>query len=320
LSFVLASQYDLLHADASFIHQACAIADWALLEREMFLWPQNVSLEETVGAVIYAHFAIILWCFSMTLIKTSVVLTLLRLPLKRTWKIMLYIILVVQLSFGFSNTVYNLFKCQPYHAAWDMTVYPRQCVSEHVDVFVSHIGSSMNILTDLLLSIAPMLILWNLRRPLRERILICSLTGIGLFATFASIMKVVVITQWTEANDPWATAVSIATWTIAEQFVSILAACSPSLKKPIEGLLNKLGFPLVESDQFISFVHMPPGMRAGEARAQEREWEGSEDMHANDVVLGSMDGRDGNKDIELLGNKSPFTSASGSTSTVYGPR
>jgi hypothetical protein len=256
----------------------------------------------------------------MTLIKTSVVLTLLRLPLKRTWKIMLYIILAVQLSFGFSNTVYNLFKCRPYHAAWDMSVYPRQCVSEHVDVIVSHLGSSMNIATDLLLSIAPMLIFWNLRRPLRERILICSLTSIGLFATFASIMKVAVITQWTEADDRWATAVSIATWTITEQFVSILAACSPSLKKPIEVLLNKFGYPLVESDQFISFVHMPAGMRARGAGAQEGEWAGSEDMHANDVVLGSMDERDCIKDIEGLENKSPSTSASGSSFTVYCPR
>jgi hypothetical protein len=286
----------------------------------MFLWPQDISFEETLRAVTYAYFAIIMWCFAMTLIKTSVVLTLLRIPLKRPRKIMLYIILAVQLSFGFSNTVYNLFKCRPYHAAWDMSVYPRQCVSEHVDVIVSHLGSSMNIATDLLLSIAPMLIFWNLRRPLRERILICSLTSIGLFATFASIMKVAVITQWTEADDRWATAVSIATWTITEQFVSILAACSPSLKKPIEVLLNKFGYPLVESDQFISFVHMPAGMRAGGARAQEGEWAGSEDMHVNDVVLGSMDERDGNKDIEGLGNKSPSTSASGSSFTVYCPR
>jgi hypothetical protein len=286
----------------------------------MFLWRQNISFDETVRAVIYAYFAIILWCFTMTLIKTSVVLTLLRLPLKRTWKIMLYIILAVQLSFGFSNTVYNLCKCQPYHAAWDMSVYPRKCVSEHIDVMVSHLGSSMNIATDLLLSIAPMLIFWNLRRPLRERILICSLTGIGLFATFASIMKVVVITEWMESGDRWATAVSIATWTITEQFVSILAACSPSLKKPIEGLLNKLGIPLAKSDEFISFVHMPAGMRAGGASAQEREWAGSEDMLATDIALGSMDERNGNKDIDALGNKSPSTSASGSTFTLYGPR
>lgn len=289
----------------------------------MFLWPQNITWEESLTAVTYAYFAIILWCFAMTLIKTSIVLTLLRLPLRRTWKVMLYIILAVQLCFGFSNTMYNLFKCRPYHAAWDMSVYPRQCVSEHIDVIVSHLGSSMNIATDLLLSIAPMVIFWNLRRPLRERILICSLTGIGLFATVASIMKVVVITQWTAADDRWATAVSIATWTVTEQFVSILAACSPSLKKPIERLLDKLGIPLVESDQFISFVHIPEDMRAGEGRGREREWAGSEDMHVNAVVLDAMNREQGNKDAESLGNKSPSTSASGSTfdtTTAYAPR
>jgi hypothetical protein len=251
----------------------------------------------------------------MTLVKISIVLTLLRLPLRRAWKAGLYILLAVQSGFWLANMVYNFAKCEPRHAAWDYTVLVKQCPSEHVDTIVSHLGSAMNIATDLVLSVAPMFIFWNLRRPLRERILICSLTGMGLFATFASIMKVVVILQWTGAGDRWATAIAIATWTITEQFVSILAACSPSLKKPIEKLLNKFGIPLVEDDQYISFVHMPSRLRDDDVRWQAREWMG-EDTHANTVVSDSTNGRAGNKDVESLGGKCASSSSSAAPSDL----
>ncbi|KAL2127144.1 hypothetical protein VTI74DRAFT_11258 [Chaetomium olivicolor] len=89
-------------------------------------------------------------------------------------------------------------------------------ICEQTDVMVSSIGSAINIATDLILSAAPIFIFQNLRRPLRERVLICSLTGIGLFATVASIMKAVVIAEWihVDSNDKWASAISIATWTV----------------------------------------------------------------------------------------------------------
>ncbi len=289
----------------------CATADWALLSKEMFYKAQLITLDRAIEAITLAYFAIPIWSFTMTLVKTSIVLTLLRLPLKRAWAVVLYVVLGLQVSYFIANTIYLFAKCRPYHAAWDFRVAVRHCPSEQTDVIVSSIGSAINIGTDLLLSIAPVFILWNLRRPLRERVLICSLTSIGLFATFASIMKAVVIAEWTDTEDRWSTAISIATWTVTEQFVSILAACSPSLKKPIEKVLDKLGFPLVEQDPNISFVHMPSRMRERDLRRQAREWMGDEEtQNASDTTSGM-----GKHDEESLGEKAVSTSTSTSGSS-----
>jgi hypothetical protein len=280
----------------------------------MFVQPQEITQEEFFLAITLAHHAIAVWGIAMTLIKTSIVLTLLRLPLKRSWKAVLYVLLAVQVTFGLANTFYNFFKCRPYHASWDFSVVDKQCPGEDINVVVSNVGSAMNIATDLVLSVAPMSIFWNLRRPLRERILICSLTGIGLFATFASVMKVVIMADWAETKDRWATAISIATWTTTEQFVSVLAACSPSLKKPIEGLLNKFGIPLVEPDPNISFLHVPEEMRRREVRRRAREWMGDSGTQVNPVVSNLTNETFENRDIERLEGKSTSTSASASTS------
>ncbi len=289
-----------------------------MLAKEQFVQAQYISYKQATDAVVLAYFAIPMWCLSMTLIKTSVVLTLLRLPLKRTWKIGLYALLGIQLTYWFANTIYIFAKCRPHHAAWDFTVAVRHCPSEDTDILVSSIGSAVNITTDFTLSVAPMFIFWKLRRPLRERILVCSLTGMGLFASAASIVKAVIVAQWTATEDRWSTAITIATWTITEQFVSVLAACSPSLKTPIEKMLNKFGIPLVEHDQNVSFVHMPSRLREGELRRQVREWMGDDEAHVNAVVSDSSSKAHGKRDIESLafGEKSVSSSTSASATAT----
>ncbi|KAK0739512.1 hypothetical protein B0T21DRAFT_346819 [Apiosordaria backusii] len=261
---------------------ACSIIDWGLLVQEMHVHSGYTTIEEVREAVFFAYFAIPVWAISMTLIKTSIVLTLLRLPLKKSWRVCLYVIGAVQITYCFADMPYLFFKCRPFHAAWDIMAPDRnlKCPKLHTDILVSSIGSAINITTDLLLSVAPMFILWNLRRPLRERVVICILTGMGLFASGASIMKAVVIADWTNVDDQWEMAMAIATWTVLEQFISLFAACSPSLKGPIQALLEKCGFNLTRQDTNVSFVHIPSRMRENHLRREAREWLGEENSQS----------------------------------------
>ncbi|KAK0720214.1 hypothetical protein B0H67DRAFT_599766 [Lasiosphaeris hirsuta] len=239
---------------------ACAIVDWALLEGEMFMTPQEITIPQTIAAIRLAYLAIPLWGLTMTLVKTSVALTLLRLPLNHgVWKPMLYSILVAQAIYFIGDTVYIFTKCRLLYGAWDFTQTAFcDCTSVYTDMLVSSVGSAINVTTDILLSLAPMFVLWKLRRPRRERILVCCLTGMGLFASGSSIAKAVMVGKWGSAEDPWALAMSIATWTIVEQFVAVLAACGPSLKGPIQRVLGRFGILLTEYGSHISFVTIPP--------------------------------------------------------------
>jgi len=94
--------------------------------------------------------------------------------------------------------------------------------------------SAINVNADIALSLSPLLaVLWRLRRPVPERVLVCCLTRVRLLASGASVAKAVVVAQWAPENpkvDSWAMAVSIATWTVAEQHIAVFGAYSPSLK------------------------------------------------------------------------------------------
>ncbi|KAK0619492.1 hypothetical protein B0T14DRAFT_411387, partial [Immersiella caudata] len=227
---------------------ASTIAEIALLQREMFLSPQAVSFATFTEAIKHAYLAIFFWNLGMMLIKASIALTLLRIPLgHRAWRPFLYGIVAVQMVWFVGDTVYIFgVKCRPLQAAWDLEVAlggQAECTDVRTDVLVSSIGSALNVVTSLLLSVAPMVVLAGLRRPRRERVLVCGLMGLGMFASGASIVKAVKVGEWDRAavEDTWALAMEVATWTVVELLVAVLAACSPSLKGPIEGLLGKCG-------------------------------------------------------------------------------
>jgi len=234
----------------------------------MFTTPRLLTFATMTHVIKLAYLAVPLWNLAMTLIKTSVALTLLSrfYPLSTTtrwWRPLLLTLITVQAIYLVANTAWTFTKCRPLAAAWDYSTPNAICLTLQIDLLVSSIGSAVNITTDILLSLAPMVaVLWRLRRPRRERILICCLTGLGLLASGASIAKSAMVGEWApdkpEQQDTWAVAVSIATWTVAEMFIAVFGACSPSLKGPIERLLGRWGI-LLNKEEELDFVRFTRG-------------------------------------------------------------
>ncbi len=245
----------LCQADAIYpeLKKLFTVADWALLKAEMFLTAQIITFGPMTHAMKLGYLAIPVWGAAMTCIKISVALALLRIPVNRLWTVFLYSVTAVQVAYFIGNTIFIFLACRPLHTRWDFRVTDGYCVSPQQFLIASNVGSVINITTDLLLSLAPMVMLWNLHRPLRERILVCCLMGIGLLASGAGIVKAVIVRQWDD-TDNWALAMSIATWTIAEQLLGVLGACSPSLKGPLEKLLRRFGVFIDNYNSQLSFV------------------------------------------------------------------
>ena len=242
----------------SSVQKMLAVADWALLQAEMFMTPQILPFPTATNAIKQAFFAIPVWGLATTCIKISVALTMLRIPVNRLWTVFLYSVTGLQVAYFIGNTVFTFVACKPVQSNWDLSITDAHCLASQKSTrIVSNIGSAVNILTDVLLSLAPMVVLWNLRRPLRERILVCCLTGIGLLASIACIVKAVIIQRWGDLDvDIWALGISIATWTILEQFLAVIAACSPSLKQPLQRILGRFGIFLTHYSSQVSFVRV----------------------------------------------------------------
>ena len=179
----------------------------------------------------------------MFAIKTSIALTLLRFLTSFIWRVALYFIISIQGAMTIVSVFFLTLQCRPIRKAWDITMDQGSCLSPSGVRIASVTTAGINIATDLLLSLIPLAFLVNLRRPLRERLLIMVLMAMGIAASVASIRKTTIVLKYGDpSEEPMDLNVSIPTWTLAEQFIGVTAACMPSLKNPIQKLLAKIGF------------------------------------------------------------------------------
>ncbi|KAL2263210.1 hypothetical protein VTK26DRAFT_7784 [Humicola hyalothermophila] len=230
------------------------VADWALLLPTMVVAPGSITWERSISSGRSSWLAIGIWGMAMTCIKLSIAFTLLRIQGKeRGWRIFLFSLMTIQSIYGIGNLLFNtVICCRPLDAAWNPFKYlpENKCVSYEVQRTVSNVGSAVNIATDVLLSLAPATFLRKLNRPLRERIFVCVLMGMGLFASVSSIVKTVIVQDY--GNDMmnidfWALSVNICTWTALEMLLGVLAACVPAMKGILQACLGSMGVHLTEN-------------------------------------------------------------------------
>jgi len=151
------------------------------------------------------------------------------------------------------NVFFDFLQCKPLAAAWNPTIPGAVCLPPSAAIIASNTGSAVCISTDFLLSLAPIAFLRKLNRPLREKILICGLMGVGLLATISSILKTITIQSWGDPTvDIFAVSAALNTYTVLEQEIAILAACIPAQKPLLQKILAKFGFSMTTKNLYPS--------------------------------------------------------------------
>lgn len=95
--------------------------------------------------------------------------------------------------------------------------------------------------TDVIFALMPINFLRKVQRPMRERIVIALLMGLGLFASVASIMKATTAANFGRTDDPNQEGVALGTWSCIEEQIAFIAACIPCLRQLFQKFLSYLG-------------------------------------------------------------------------------
>jgi hypothetical protein len=207
------------------------LVDWFLIIPATPTTARIYPAEQATELVKYTIIAIPIWGLAMTCIKASICLTLLRIQQQTWWRIFMYTIIAIQTFYGVGNAIFVWFQCRPIEFMWNPFLPGGHCLPTETIRAVSTTGAAINITTDVLLSVAPATFLRKLNRPLRERVVLCVLMGMGLLASAASIVKTVITMQWNDPmGDTWAIGIQISGWTVIEEFLALLAACMPALR------------------------------------------------------------------------------------------
>ena len=154
------------------------------------------------------------------------------------WRLPIQALIVIQVCFTIVDCTYQWGKSQVLTSMGCATNPEDPCQGVYHDL--TYAECVFQIITDLIVSLLPIVILAELRRPRWEKVVIALLMSMGLTASAFSIWKLAFI-QHFESDDYGSFSIFYDNMTCAEVFIGMIAACLFSLKAPFETLLKRVG-------------------------------------------------------------------------------
>ncbi|KAJ5638377.1 hypothetical protein N7490_008256 [Penicillium lividum] len=191
----------------------------------------NVSLAYKAIWLKLYYSAMCLYLFASLSVKISLLLFLRRIFVK-VWMHWLTIgLMVFQFIFSISGSVVLATQCDPPRAAYDMTVTNAKCYSEFKLYQIVLYQAVLIFVADVIMLVAPMIILWQLNMPTRKIIALMAIFGTGIIACIAPVVRFSTLDYLrNETSDLTYESASSLYWMAIEFNLGLVAGSLSSLK------------------------------------------------------------------------------------------
>ncbi|KAJ4386631.1 hypothetical protein N0V93_009529 [Gnomoniopsis smithogilvyi] len=188
--------------------------------------PQTVSsfyLDMWLGLLIY----------QVTLLFTKLTLffQFYRIIRQTSWKrqkVFYIVLMAVIAAWQIGQVFIQIFACNPVAKSWDMSI---EGTCQPISV-MRNMNASANIVSDFMILLLPLPIIWRLELPLRQRLALGGIFCLGFFTCIIAILRITV-TGGTVSDPSWQTS-NIVAWTTAEVMTGVIIA-SLSTLRPLIG-------------------------------------------------------------------------------------
>ncbi|KAK3377347.1 hypothetical protein B0T24DRAFT_701790 [Lasiosphaeria ovina] len=160
--------------------------------------------------------------------KTSFALTLLRIATSKKMKVAVWsIILTMNLTMT-ANVILTWVQCNPIPKGWNMAI-PGSCWDLKINAYYGVFAGVYSGLMDIVLSIIPWAIVWNLQMKRKEKIGVAVAMSMGVFAGSAAFVKSAKILLVLDGDFIYE-GYNLIIWGNVEVAVAIMAASVPVLR------------------------------------------------------------------------------------------
>ncbi|PUU75231.1 hypothetical protein B9Z19DRAFT_923157, partial [Tuber borchii] len=161
------------------------------------------------------------------LIKSSILLSYLRIAPNRSFRYSVYVSLCFVATFSFGVGIAIVFTCSPVHGYWDRTVKSK-CVKDSIMLFTASI---INTCTDFWVAFLPAPMLMRIWLPLRQKIILVFLFGFAGIVCVAGICRTITLheTMFKTYDVTWNGSLALV-WGAVETDVGIATASVPALR------------------------------------------------------------------------------------------
>lgn len=165
---------------------------------------------------------------AIAFIKISILCMYLRFAVTRTLRVLCIGTIIFHACFFIVCISVTLAQCQPIQKMWDiMGTGEGSCINSTA---LFYFTSGLNIVTDIWILALPVNTLIGINRPMKEKVALVVIFGIGLFATIMSIVRLHTIYIYTLAEDPVRDGILVNLWSVIEVNAAIICASVPALK------------------------------------------------------------------------------------------
>ncbi|KAM5357339.1 hypothetical protein ACJZ2D_016362 [Fusarium nematophilum] len=170
-------------------------------------------------------------------IKLSYLRLYLRIAPHKTYRLVLYVSMVLVFAFGISTSLVSMLLCLPFEKLWQSDI-PGQCID--INAFYMF-NTTTNIVFDIAIYIMPIQILWHLNLPKRQRVGLVLVFALGFLVLVASVFRLVTLVRLLYSPDyrgdnTWTTVESL-NWSSVEIHLSLVLSCTGTFKTLIQRFL-----------------------------------------------------------------------------------
>ncbi|KAK0118629.1 hypothetical protein ONS95_007513 [Cadophora gregata] len=206
----------------------CLVAEWHF-HWNRHIW--DVRPDTIVSGLKVVLTTQILFSAATTLTKLSMLVLVYRIVTESSKKLPKIIVgVMILISLECVAFIFGvMFQCGKPSRYWTLSFIPQhECMSETKNLLAAGI---INTVSDLVIVVLPIPIIWRLQLPIQQQIIIVLLFGAGVLVTVASILRTYYLYQVTDGWDKtWHASPAWVTSSV-ELYVGIMCASIPATKK-----------------------------------------------------------------------------------------
>ncbi|KAF9892322.1 hypothetical protein FE257_002099 [Aspergillus nanangensis] len=177
----------------------------------------------------------------MTLVKLSLLISYLRFLTKAIHRKLTWGMIGLTTAWGIAYMITMFTACIPLRAYWETLQSDSENCTNKSSATMSF--SITNMVTDLMVLVVPIPVLWNLKLPMRERLGLIALMSLGLLACVASGIRIFYTYQTLNVTyDITWDGYQIWLWILIEVNLAVMCASIPTLRPLARRYFPRLGF------------------------------------------------------------------------------
>ncbi|KAK7413909.1 hypothetical protein QQX98_007176 [Neonectria punicea] len=171
----------------------------------------------------------IFYCAALVFVKASICVTLLRIAIVPTHRIIAWLTLFMAIASALIVFISLFVLCRPLQATWNGG---GTCAAPATLAVLSYFVSASSLVTDIVCAVLPGFMLYKAQMKLGTKISISLVLGLGAIASIATIIRMPYIKFYFNPEKDYLYRVcNVALWCVFETGIGIVAGCLPPLRK-----------------------------------------------------------------------------------------